>query len=162
MIVGLKELYNWTEIRNYSGSNYSGKMRGMWEAKSCNTLKRSLNMTSSILKLKARLQSEKSLLFLFKTRTVILKVWDCKMLKNATEVTEIMMVFFQTLNHTTKKQKAIKILLILWLFEKGKIWRTLELNPLPPWCQIAGEGRHFLILPVFSYTYLGFSSPPGE
>lgn len=52
-------------------------------------------MTSSILKLKARLQSEKSLLFLFKTRTVILKVWDCKMLKNATEVTEIMMVFFK-------------------------------------------------------------------
>lgn len=52
-------------------------------------------MTSGILKLKARLQSEKSLLFLFKTRTVILKVWDCKTLKNVTEVTELMMFFFK-------------------------------------------------------------------
>lgn len=59
-------------------------------------------MTSGILKLKARLQSEKSLLFLFKTRTVILKVWDCKTLKNVTEVTEIMIFFSNSKPHHQK------------------------------------------------------------
>lgn len=43
-------------------------------------------MRSHILKQKDRLQSEKSLLFLFKTGIVALRVWDCKMLQNVTEI----------------------------------------------------------------------------
>lgn len=42
-----------------------------------------------------RLQSEKSLLFLFKRGIVILTVWDYNMLKKLTERTKILILFFK-------------------------------------------------------------------